>query len=820
MLFYVFSEIARIVSGKLEGEGKGMIHSVFTDSRSPVKSEESLFIALKGERHNGHRFISELFELGVRHFLVSEPPEASLVSGGGNFILVRDTMQALQSLAAYHRKHHQARVVGITGSNGKTIVKEWLAYLIDSDRQIVRSPKSYNSQVGVPLSVLLLEPGSELGIFEAGISRPGEMERIEKVLQPDIGLFTNLGEAHQENFSSHEQKLREKLVLFRNARTLVYCSDNEFNDRLIREAFAHTSTQLVRWSRNPGAEMEIVLTEKKTAYTTIRGKYKEQQAEITIPFSDDASVENAVHCWLLLQQMNLFTEEVSGRFRTLPVVAMRLELKKGINSCTLINDSYNSDFVSLIVALDFLLQQNQNPNKTLILSDILQSGKPENQLYREVADLVRSKGISRFIGIGPSVSRYASLFPSPKCYASTDEFMQRYSASRFMNEAILLKGARTFMFERIVEALELKTHATRLEINLNAMVNNLNYYRSLLKPGIRMMAMVKALSYGSGTFEIANMLQFHKIDYLTVAYADEGVELRRAGIRLPIMVMNPEVRSFEAIADYDLEPEIYSQGLLEQFIHFLTLRGTKDFPVHIKLDTGMHRLGFEEEEMESLHTLLNTAGRLRVRSVFSHLVASEDPAEDAFTHRQIERFEHMTGILRQALPYPFLRHILNSAGIERFPDAQFDMVRLGIGLYGISTSSHARLRQIGTLKSLISQIHRVKQGDTVGYNRAFKAERDTRVATVPIGYADGLDRRLGKGAAGFLVHGKLAPTVGNICMDMCMIDITGIDAKEGDEVIIFGDSLPVNDLARKLNTIPYEILTSVSGRVNRVYYQE
>lgn len=820
MLSYIFSEIALVVSGKLEGKSEGTIHSVFTDSRSPVKSDQSLFIALKGERHNGHRFISELFELGVRHFLVSEPPEASLVSRGGNFILVEDTMQALQTLAGYHRTHHQAKVVGITGSNGKTIVKEWLAYLIDNDRQIVRSPKSYNSQVGVPLSVLLLESDSELGIFEAGISRPGEMERIEKVLQPDIGLFTNLGEAHQENFSSHEQKLREKLVLFRNVRTLVYCSDNEFNDHIIRETFAHTDTRLVCWSRKPGAELEIIATGKKSAHTTISGIFQGEQVEITIPFSDEASVENAVHCWLLMLQMNLYTQEVHGRFRTLPVVAMRLELKKGINSCTLINDSYNSDFVSLIVALDFLLQQNQNPNKTLILSDILQSGKPEEQLYREVANLVRSKGISRFIGIGPSLSRYASLFPSSECYGSTEEFMQRFSGSRFINEAILFKGARKFMFERVVDALELKTHATRLEINLNAMVDNLNYYRSLLKPGTRMMAMVKALSYGSGTFEIANMLQFHKIDYLTVAYADEGVELRRAGIRLPIMVMNPEARSFETIADFDLEPEIYSRGILEQFIHFLALRGARDFPVHIKLDTGMHRLGFEEEEMESLHTMLNASGRLRVRSVFSHLVASEDPAEDAFTNLQIERFERMTGILRQSLPYPFLRHILNSAGIERFPDAQFDMVRLGIGLYGISTSSHARLRQIGTLKSLISQIHRVKQGDTVGYNRTFKAEKETLVATVPIGYADGLDRRLGKGASGFLVHGQQAPTVGNICMDMCMIDITGIDAKEGDEVIIFGDGLPVNDLARKLNTIPYEILTSVSGRVNRVYYQE
>jgi alanine racemase len=821
MLSYRLSEIAGIVGGRLEGSGDPVIHHIFTDSRSPMAFESAIFLALKGERHDGHAFLPDLYRQGVRNFLVSsgvvhnpEMPDACLV-------IVEDSLKAIQLLAANHRRKFNIPVIGITGSNGKTVIKEWLFHLLEKDRNIVRSPKSYNSQLGVPLSVLLLDEKTTMAIFEAGISKPGEMTRIAPIIKPVIGILSNIGEAHQENFKDYSEKLNEKLKLFESVETFIYCKDKGEIETGINSFFAGKKVKIFSWAKKAGADLFIKEIHKTAKGTSILGQFRNSVNTIWIPFTDDASIENAIHCWLVIHAMGIWSYKVNRRFESLPPVAMRLELKKGINSCTLINDSYNSDFVSLIVAIDFLMQQNQNPKKTLILSDILQSGRDEKDLYNQLAGLIKTKGLDRFIGIGPALMNHSKAFNIPsEFYRNTEDFLSLLHTSAFSNEAILLKGARSFEFERISDALELKTHSTCLEINLNALAHNFNYFRSLLKPGTRIMVMVKALSYGSGTFEIANMLQFQKADYLAVAYADEGVELRRAGIQLPIMVMNPEFRSFESIVDFTLEPEIYSIPMMNKFLHFIKERGMKNFPVHIKLDTGMHRLGFSEDDLKTVILTFGQSDLLTIQTVFSHLAASEDVTQDDFTELQIRSFEAMSKIISDASPNRIFRHILNSAGIERFPHAQFEMVRLGIGLYGISSGISAKLRNIGTLKTIISQLRLVKAGDTIGYGRKGNAITDMNIAVVPIGYADGINRKLGNGVVKFRVNGKFAPTIGNICMDMCMLDVTGIKVNEGDTVIIFGEDLPVNDLAEKLGTIPYEILTSISSRVNRIYYQE
>jgi len=821
MLSYHLSEIAKIVGGRIEGPHDPLIQHIFTDSRSPMAFDTALFLALKGERHDGHAFLPELYRQGVRNFIVSsgdsymkEMPEAC-------FIVVEDTLKAIQLFAAHHRGKFNIPVIGITGSNGKTIIKEWLFHLLEMDRNIVRSPKSYNSQLGVPLSVLLLDEKTTMAIFEAGISKPMEMIKIAAIIKPTIGILTNIGEAHQENFKDFSEKLIEKLKLFDSVETFFYCKDNTEIEKAVNLCFTDRKINIFSWSKKDGADLKIKEIHKTARGTSILGEFRNSVNTIWIPFTDDASIENAIHCWLVILSLGMWSYRLNRRFESLPPVAMRLELKKGINSCTLINDSYNSDYVSLIVAIDFLMQQNQSPQKTVILSDILQSGREEEEFYHQLAALLKSKGVDRFIGIGNALMNHQSSFNIPsEFYRTTEDFLSKLHTITFGNEAILLKGARSFEFEKISDALELKTHSTCLEINLNAMAYNLNYFRSLLKPDTKIMVMVKALSYGSGTFEIANMLQFQKVDYLAVAYADEGVELRRAGIQLPVMVMNPEFRSFEAIVDYRLEPEIYSISILNKFLLFIKERGLKNFPVHIKFDTGMHRLGFSEEEIVTVTEALVQSNLLMVQSVFSHLASSEDENHDEFTKLQISRFEKMSKTVSNALSYRFFRHILNSAGIERFPEAQFEMVRLGIGLYGISSGNASKLKNIGTLKTIISQTREVKAGDTVGYGRKGIAVNKMKVAVIPIGYADGLNRKLGNGAAKFLVNGKFAPTIGNICMDMCMLDVTGIKISEGDPVIIFGEDLPVSELAEKLGTIPYEILTSISTRVNRVYYQE
>jgi alanine racemase len=822
---YTIDDIAGIISGKLtvRAPSDDSISELVTDSRSVNLPVTSLFFALQGDRHDGHRFIEDLFVQGVRNFIVSSlTPSQELLNA--NFIKVEDTLAALQRFAAFHRQRFSFPVIGITGSNGKTIVKEWIYQLLRADKSIVRSPKSYNSQTGVPLSVWKMNVEHQLAVFEAGISKPDEMQKLEEIIRPGYGIFTNIGSAHDENFTSEEQKIKEKLLLFKDSEVLIYCKDYSSLEREIEQFnFRNKEIRKFAWSRKSKADLQVGRITKSSDETEIQAVYQNNFISIRIPFTDDASIENAVLCWSLMLALGYPNDVIRERMIFLSPVAMRLEMKNGINNCSVINDSYNSDIGSLKIALDFLNQQKQHAKRTVILSDILQSGKNEENLYREVAGLLKSKGVDRIVGIGPAISRQQDFFTSSKkFYQSTDDFMRDYSPSDFRDESILLKGARLFGFEKISKVLQQKSHETVLEINLNALVHNLNYYRSRLKPETKIMAMVKATSYGSGSFEIANVLQFHHVDYLAVAYTDEGIELRKSGITLPIMIMNPEIVSFELMLRYKLEPEIYNFRLLNQLQDVLRKYKGDPVKIHIKLDTGMHRLGFGEDDINELVVRLNNNKNLKVESVFSHLSSSDEAEHDGFTKIQIERLRKMSNTISDNLTYPVMRHMLNSSGILRFNEAQFEMVRLGIGLYGFSSTPHEQqqLQHVATLKTTISQIRNVSAKETIGYNRKGKLKRDTIVATVAIGYADGINRRFGNGAGKMLVNGKAAPTIGNICMDMCMLDITDVQAREGDEVIVFGAEYPVSKMAEAIGSIPYEVLVNVSQRVKRVYFQE
>lgn len=858
------SKIASICRGTLHShEGADpVIHDLLIDSRRLIHPEHCLFVALVSDRNDGHRYIPELYEQGVRCFLVSVLPG----SGGGKrdtgygmrnmggvdhgqatFVLVKDTLAALQQLGEYHRRQFQLPVIGITGSNGKTIVKEWLFQLLNRDHHIIRSPKSYNSQIGVPLSVWKMAPDHDLAIFEAGISRPGEMEHLEKIINPTIGIFTNIGQAHDEYFESLQQKIEEKLKLFVNAGILVYCSDYSLIGDCLKGNAAYQRLKTFTWSRIREADLRITNVCKENGQTHIDAYYRSETFSVAIPFTDDASIENVIHCLateIVLGRLSRITLHAS-RYSSLVPIALRLELKEAVNHCSLINDSYNSDINSLSIALDFLNQQNQHAKKTIILSDILQTGRDKAELYQEIALMLAQRNIDRIIGVGRDIVKYADKFTMQKVFfATTDEFLQHFPVSSFQNETILLKGARIFEFEKISQVLQQKAHETVMEINLDALIHNLNHFRSALQPGTKVMAMVKAFSYGSGSYEIANVLQFHRVDYLAVAYADEGVELRRAGIHLPIMVMSPEEQSLDTLLKFNLEPEIYNLHILNLLTEAIARNQTsiqQEVRIHIKLDTGMHRLGFAEGEIEELTRHLKQNPALHVQSVFSHLAASEDPSEDEFTRGQVRLFKTMSSRITGILDYPVLLHILNSAGISRFPEAQFDMVRLGIGLYGVDSNygKHSVLRNVSTLKTVITQLKKIRAGDTIGYNRKGKADKDTHIAIVPVGYADGLNRRLGNGRGSLFIRGKAAPIIGNICMDLTMIDVTGLYSttdplpnrqgstrhagpaiSEGTEVIIFDDLHPVTELAEKIGTIPYEVLTGISRRVKRVYYYE
>jgi alanine racemase len=809
-----------------------VISHLLTDSRRLSGPEGCLFFALESACNDGHRYIGELYKKGVRHFVVQHIPDNVTDKTDADFLVVENTLDALQQLAAAHRKRFTIPVTGITGSNGKTIVKEWLAYLLADDKKVVKSPKSYNSQIGVPLSVWEMQPNDDIAIFEAGLSQPGEMQRNQVVIQPTVGIFTNVGAAHDEHFANRAQKIEEKLTLFTGVQQLIYCADHA---DIAQQIACHPALQNIpafTWGTAKECTLQWTGTVIKDGKATLTAMYRKEPLTLLIPFPDKASIENAMHCWAFMLLMNYPQTVIAERMQTLPVIEMRMELKEAINNCSVINDSYNSDYNALQIAVDFLNQQQQHEKKTVILSDILQSGRKDNELYAEIARLLEAKNVHRLIGIGRAISKQAGKFTMDKSFfPDTESFLCNFPFSNFRDETILLKGARAFAFEKIDRALQQKAHKTVLEINLNAIAHNLHYFRSKLAPGVRLMVMVKAFSYGSGSFEIANLLQFHQVNYLAVAYADEGVELRKAGIRTPIMVMNPEEQSLDKMMEYHLEPEIYSLRTWQLLQKHLKNSRTPShaIAVHIKLDTGMHRLGFEDKDLpqllQELKKISQAAGEqpaVRIASVFSHLAASDNPQMDKFTHRQIVTFRRMSNQVKAACNYPVCCHLLNSAGISRFPDAQFDMVRLGIGLYGIGAdeAEQQQLQNVSALKTVISQIKQLAPGDTVGYNRNHKVMRDMCIGIIPIGYADGLQRKFGNGKGKVWVNGKWAPVIGNVCMDMCMIDLTGIAAQENDEVIVFGDRQPVTEIAQTLETIPYEILTGVSRRVKRIYYQK
>lgn len=814
--------IEKALGAKRFGNRNAQIDWILTDSRSLCFPEETLFFALKTKRNDGHKYIPELYKRGVRNFVVSELPEGSEAFADANFLQLPNPLKGLQKLAEKHRDCFQIPVIGITGSNGKTIVKEWLYQLLSPDRIVTRSPRSYNSQIGVPLSVWLMNEHTEVAIFEAGISEMGEMEALQSIIKPTIGILTNIGGAHQENFFSLQDKCMEKLALFKNCDVIIYDGDNELISSCVSKSLF--TAREIAWSRKDNERPLFIESVRKGEHsTTIRYRYLGMPNEYVIPFIDDASIENSLHCLAAALYMMVPSEQIAERMAHLEQIAMRLEVKEGKNGCVLINDSYNSDLASLDIALDFMSRRSDDKGKkrTLILSDMLETGQSSKLLYRQVAELVYSRGIDKIIGVGEDIRAASSRFEMEKYFfRTTEELLSSDLLSGLRNEVVLIKGSRSFHFDNISDRLELKVHETILEVNLNALVDNLNYYRSKLKPDTKMVCMVKASAYGAGSYEVAKTLQDHRVDYLAVAVADEGSDLRKAGITSSIIIMNPELTAFRTMFDYKLEPEVYSFHLLNELIKAAEKEGVTNFPIHIKLDTGMHRLGFAPSDIPALIERLKKQTSVIPRSVFSHLVGSDGAQFDSFTRRQIETFEAVSEQLQAAFQHKILRHICNTAGIERYSGAQFDMVRLGIGLYGIDPFTNRILHNVTTLKTTILQIHDVAKEETVGYSRRGHLERDSRIAAIPIGYADGLNRHLGNGRAYCLVNGRKAPYVGNICMDVCMIDVTDIDCKEGDKVIIFGDDLPVTVLSDMLDTIPYEILTSVSNRVKRVYYQD
>ena len=820
---YSILKIASILGIKNQNIAEGEISLLLTDSRKLSSPQETLFFAIETKQNDAHKFISDLYGSGVRNFVVTKlfPEWKSFTDV--NFLKVTNTLHALQKLAAYHRKQFSIPVIGITGSNGKTIVKEWLYQLLEEDYNITRSPRSYNSQTGVPLSVWEMTENTTLAIFEAGISQPDEMKYLEPVIRPTIGVFTKLGEAHQENFSSQQQKCMEKMELFVNSNVFIYEEDNKIinqsADRMV------LSQKSFCWSRkDPDAPLYIRKTEKNGNKTTIHYSFLNFEYSVSIPFTDEASIENAISCLAVMLYLNVKPGTISERMMKLEPVAMRLDVRQGKNNCTIINDTYNSDINSIKIALDFQQQRKveQSLKKTLIISDILQTGLLPKSLYKHVAELVQQSGIEKLIGIGHDICENSEVFTvrEKHFFRSTEDFIRSNTWKEFENELILLKGARRYHFEQINELLEQRIHETVLEVDLDALVHNFNFYKSRISPQTKLICMVKANGYGAGAVEIAKTLQYHRCAYFAVAVAEEGIELRKEGISTPIIVLNPEVNGFEELFSKDLEPEVYNFRILDAFIREAERRGITNYPIHLKIDTGMHRLGFLPAQIPELLERLKSQKGLKVKSVFSHLAASESWMFDSFTQEQIDIIDVAHREIGEKLGYPVWKHILNSAGIERFINAQWDMVRLGIGLYGVSASGLNGLKNVSTLKTTILQIQEIPNHETVGYGRKEALNRDAKIATIRIGYADRLDRKSGNRKGKVWINGKYAPIVGNVCMDLCMIDITGIDAKEGDSVIVFGENLPVLEVAESIDTIPYEILTSISPRVKRIYVKE
>lgn len=821
---YSLKSIANILGSETELRfPRRIIRQLLTDSRRLLQPQETLFFCLKGKK-NSLDFIPELYNLGVRAFVIPLIPQNSSQVPNwfenfpeADFLAVEDSLLALQALGAFHRKRFQYPVLSITGSNGKTVIKEWLYQLLSPEEHIIRSPKSYNSQIGVPLSVWGMTSDYTMAIFEAGISEFGEMKNLEAILKPDIGILTNLGTAHNEGFSSLEEKEREKISLFRHSKALIYSPDYYTLQKGETKA-----EDIFTWSVRTSADLEIIETRVLLYNTQLKANFRGKKISIEIPFTDKASIENSIICWAVLLYLHYSNDIISERMTQLYTLGMRLELKPGIQNCSIINDSYSLDLPSLEIALDFLNQQSHDQKKTLIISDMLQTGLESKNLYHEVANLILGKGIHRLIGIGPEISGNTNQFHMDKeFYPNTDDFIKKFDSKNFYNEAILIKGARIFEFERITRIFEKKVHETVLEINLNAIIHNYNYYRRKLDPKTKVMVMVKAFSYGIGSAEVASILQYHRADYLAVAYVDEGIALRNAGINLPILVLNPDIMGFPALMRYNLESEVYSFRILNALAEYILSQGKASYPVQIKLDTGMHRLGFNPEEVDDLIQILKKNPQVEVRGVFSHLASSEKVEDDTFSLYQIELFQKLSDKIQSSLGYPIIKHIANTAAIGRFPDSQLDMVRLGIGLYGIGLpEENISLQTVGILKTSISQIRLVKAGDSVGYNRQGILSRNSRIATVKIGYADGYRREFGNGIGKMLVRGQFAPVIGKVCMDMTMIDITDTGGEETEEVILFNDQLRVEKLAQEIGTISYELLTGISSRVKRIYYYE
>lgn len=813
------TQIAKIVNPinhRLEQPNATITH-LLTDSRLLETSQNCLFFAISG-RLNGHQFVNELAQKGVTNFIVSEPLE-TFKTIKGNFIQVKQVKTALQQIAQAHRKQFNCPVIGVTGSNGKTIVKEWLGQLLQQQFNVVKNAKSYNSQIGVPLSVWHMQNQHDLAIFEAGISQPNEMQKLQQIIQPSIGIFTNIGSAHSENFTSLQQKITEKAKLFAQCNVLVYCQDQpETNQHFAKNKPA--KMQLLSWSfANPNAPFYF----QKTGNKQLQLSAKNKLFTFNLPFGEPTAIENVCHCIVTALYLGLNAQQIQTGINQLSALAMRLELKPAVNNCLVINDSYNSDLESLKVALEFM-QSQKKLKQTLVLSDIQQTGIPKEKLYKQVAQLLKKYKLNKLFTVGENSLELSKYKPAKNYqhHYNTSSLLQNLNHWQFVNEAILLKGARHFELENVVNVFQEKQHETVFEINLDAIYHNLQFFASHLKPATNIMVMVKALAYGTGKTEVVKMLEYLKVNYLGVAFADEGVALRKAGITLPIMVLNTNRNGFYAMYKYNLEPEIYSFNILKQWLQFLKDNAiTQPLNVHIKIDTGMHRLGFEPNEVNALIEVINNNPQLKIQSVLSHLTSSDNPEHDAFTQQQISTFTQVVNEIKQATGRSFLTHIVNSSGIVRFKNAHFNMVRLGIGLYGINQFYQDKLQFVGSLKTRISQIKQIQKGQTIGYNRMGIAQQNMRIATLPIGYADGLNRGLSNGIGSVYLHNKRAKIIGNVCMDMVMVDITNIpQAREGDTVEIFGPNIPVWELADKLNTIPYEILTSISPRVKRVFLKQ
>lgn len=824
-MFYSLEKVTALIGARRFGNAEARIDWLLTDSRSLAFPETTLFFALRTPVGDGHKYIPDLYRRGVRNFVVGTVPDNYETDyPDANFLRVLSPLKALQRLAERHREEYVLPVIGITGSNGKTVVKEWIYQLLMLSMNVTRSPRSYNSQVGVPLSVWLLDERSRIGVFEAGISQPGEMQALRAIIQPTIGVMTNIGPAHQENFSTIQEKCHEKLLLFKDAKVLIYNADEPVVAESVHD-FGFGG-QLFGWSRKDEHATVFVRAIEPTedGKTRIAYFFNGTAAEYTLPFADEASIQNSITALCVCLYLGLTPADIARRMALLEPVAMRLEVVQGVRGCTLINDAYNSDAAALDIALDFMnrrAKEQAAKGRTLILSDIFQTGIPAEELYAKVAEMLKSRGVERLIGVGPAISAAHTLFSIKKSFYPTSEaLLESGELDTIHDEIILLKGARNFGFEQIAKALSLRVHETTLDVNLEAIAENLHFYRSFMKPETKLTCMVKASAYGAGSVEIAKTLQERGVDYLAVAVADEGAELRRAGITAGIIVMNPEMSAFGTLFEYELEPEIYSFNLLDALIRAARRQGITDFPVHLKLDTGMHRLGFNPKtDIPVLIDRLSHQRALIPRSVFSHFVGADSDGFDDFSEKQFKLFDEASRTLQAAFPHKILRHICNSAGIERFPERHLDMVRLGLGLYGIDPIDNRVLHNVATLRTTILQIRDVPAGDSIGYSRKTVLDRPSRIAAIPIGYADGLNRHLGNRRGYCLVNGQKADYVGNICMDVCMIDVTDIPCREGDSVEIFGDALPVTVLSDLLGTIPYEVLTSVSNRVKRVYFQ-